>query len=126
MTKNWGDTCPRCPPGSYAYVTVYNPISCEEHWEYEYFQGFSQQYIQAGRHWVALTAIAHTQTFEAELGLLALYNRAIEATSSEGASLTSLSSKLTRAWTSVEGGRKKGAHKQKGARKNRRGAQRTL
>ena len=45
------------------------------------------------------------------------YNRAIEAISSEGASLTSLFSKLTRAWTSIEGGRKEGAHKQKAAHK---------
>ena len=35
-------------------------------------------------------------------------------TASEGASLASLSSKLTRAWTSVEGRHKEGAHKQMG------------
>ena len=66
--------------------------------------------------WGALTAIAHAQTFE---GLRAWSRQR----SSEGANLASLSSKLTRVWTSVEVGRKEGAHKEKGgAQKSKGGA----
>ena len=46
-----------------AYATSCSPLNCHT----SAYQGFSQQYFQAGQHWGAPTAIAHAQTFEAEL-----------------------------------------------------------
>ena len=63
----------------------------------------------------ALTAMAHAQTFEVVLQSTHVVAIArLKRCTAEGTSLASLSSKLTSAWTSVEGGRKEGTHKQKG------------